>query len=645
MFTFLGTTRRGYWRRAKHHCDATGSTSDREGAGRDRSSLIIALRASMAAATLLMAFIPSASIAAIISFSDINRSPSFNVSGEDWYFTLTLASTDQLHAGDDLRISFLPWVGRNETPIAAIVEQFQSESGETLPPCTSPPYTCAHTNGFAESPSTPSVSVETAFTPLSPSEFDALNTQCPACARPGFGNVGFVQPTFMFAATSDVAGPIENLAFFLARFVPVANTAPFRVMCPEAQLFNATGDLLLDSLGTSSLDIDCDMLVSEPHVLGNIPLPIMLLGVGGGGAPQLFPLPPAGQPLPQCLRGQPETRCGFVVVASVPEPATWQLLIVNAAMLILLGRRRRYRGRSRWSATRSLEPRIYAVATVVRGGVMARSWFAVAMTVFPCLCVEAQIMYDVRCGDVVVGQVAARAMNFPPQGTDPGGPGVGAAFVPTPPFNTTSAAASCGEDHFNWLQIGFTNVPPVDMAGDRLGQFFLDPPFGGYSDDPDTKPGNETRWADQHLYYFDEGPDRPPPGVPGTTHILDATRPDALFVEDIPGGDGVFNLFATFLVSVNADLTLDSFHGGWVWFSDNLPGPGIPDVGVLFSLPEQVHPSGFEPIEIEQFFRSAVFPVSEADSFVLTCIALAALVFCPRRFAHATSRSVTLHPF
>lgn len=164
---------------------------------------------------------------------------------------------------------------------------------------------------------------------------------------------------------------------------------------------------------------------------------------------------------------------------------------------------------------------------------MIKPWIAVAATLLPWLCAQAQITYDVRCGDRVVGRVAASAMNFPPVGGAPGGPGVGAAFVPTPPFDTTSAAVFCGEDHFNWLQIGFTNVPPVDMSGNRLGPFFLDPPSGGYGDDPATT-GNELRWADQYSYYYDEGPDRPPPGVPGTTHIDDATRPDALFSRILP---------------------------------------------------------------------------------------------------------------
>lgn len=88
----------------------------------------------------------------------------------------------------------------------------------------------------------------------------------------------------------------------------------------------------------------------------------------------------------------------------------------------------------------------------------------------------------------------------------------------------------------------------------------------------------------------------------------------------------------TFLVSVNADLTLHSYHGGWVWLSDNPPGPGIPDVRVLFSPREGVHPFGFDGAAIEQFFRNEVFPINEPGSFGFIGLGFVAVVItCSRR--------------
>src|SRR5687767_5418479 len=99
--------------------------------------------------------------------------------------------------------------------------------------------------------------------------------------------------------------------------------------------------------------------------------------------------------------------------------------------------------------------------------------------------------------------------NGTPVGTmelDPTDDAVFGEFVARrPDFTLASAAAFCVEDHFNWLQIVlFARHTPVDSGGQRLTWPFTDPPLGGYGNDPAT-PGDDTLWADNLQYYWNEG--------------------------------------------------------------------------------------------------------------------------------------------
>lgn len=335
-------------------------------------SIITALFASVAQAlmialTLGLVVIKQAD-AAVISFSDVGRAPAFGVSGEDWYFTLSLDSRDAMHAGDQLKIPFLPWVGYRPFPSAAIVEQFQSSSGETLPGCQSlhSPFLCAHTSGFMETPGhgDETVFAETIFTPLTIAAFEALKIQCPACVERGRESLGIVQTTFTYIATSDITGPILNLAFFQAHFPATTNPPPAPVYCPTVKLVDSQGNLLRNSLGDPSLNVDCEFLVSEPHVLGGAPLAILILDLEG--PPSFLPLRDRGGHLPECLRALGEPICAFVAVAAIPEPTSMLLGLSGfvALMVMRLGRPSRGKGRVSW---------IWALATraCARG---ARGW-------------------------------------------------------------------------------------------------------------------------------------------------------------------------------------------------------------------------------------------------------------------------------
>jgi len=150
------------------------------------------------------------------------------------------------------------------------------------------------------------------------------------------------------------------------------------------------------------------------------------------------------------------------------------------------------------------------------------------------------------------------------------GAGVVGGFKSTvggPPPTLAAAAAANGEDHFNWLQIVVEdNNPPPGQTPP-----YIDPPPGGY-------PG---QWADNLPWYWDEGPP-PLPGEPGyeewlnrewgydlEDNLLDMDEDglaDTLFFEDFPWDDPGTNLkFNTWLVSLNADGSLHSYHEGFEW--------------------------------------------------------------------------------
>lgn len=172
------------------------------------------------------------------------------------------------------------------------------------------------------------------------------------------------------------------------------------------------------------------------------------------------------------------------------------------------------------------------------------------------------VTIQIDCGGVNVGVVDVVVANHS------GRWGVSGGFA-TPLGSLAAAAAACGEDHFNWYQrVVEDNMPPVDSAGNRLVPPYDDPPPGGYGNDPNTG-DDETQWADDFPWYWDEGPD-PPPGTPGFQdgyHRLDNQPTGSLLkFEDFPGGpDGLSLRFHVALVSLNADNSLHATYGGFDW--------------------------------------------------------------------------------
>jgi PEP-CTERM motif len=158
-------------------------------------------------------------------------------------------------------------------------------------------------------------------------------------------------------------------------------------------------------------------------------------------------------------------------------------------------------------------------------------------------------------------------------------------------FDSLEAAAHfCGEDHFNWLQVVVSATHlPVTSDGSRLSVPFFDPPGGGYGNDPNT-PGDDTLWADNLMYYWNEGPTPSPrpPGFRDGLHLDDNTLVDTLSFLDVPRSpfpDQVIE-FQTFLASVNADGTLHSNYGGHFWIWSNTPTGGtvafVPEPTTMF---------------------------------------------------------------
>lgn len=185
--------------------------------------------------------------------------------------------------------------------------------------------------------------------------------------------------------------------------------------------------------------------------------------------------------------------------------------------------------------------------------------------------------YDVECKGQVVGTV------YYGPATDPksGAKGAEANFtIDQGKFDDLGAAAAfCGEDHFNWQQfVLLANHLPVDAAGKPLTAPFLDPPPGGYGDNPVT-PGNDTLWADQYSWYWNESPG--PADFDLATYASDNT----LTFKDFPRwpDNSQSLLFLTYLVSVNEDHSFHEYHGGWLWTWDSTGGGTS---GEFQSLPE-----------------------------------------------------------
>ena len=194
---------------------------------------------------------------------------------------------------------------------------------------------------------------------------------------------------------------------------------------------------------------------------------------------------------------------------------------------------------------------------------------------------------DVRCGAKIGNWVAtfavaalvlcwmsaaAVALSIPvtasdgtPMGTidvevSPDGTGIVGGFNAIP--SLAAAAAANNEDHFNWHQVVVSdNNPPNDADGNPLVPPYNDPPAGGYG--PPS-----TQWADDLPWYWDEGDD-PAPTTPGWDdgyNLDDNTTENSLGFTDFPWDAPGTNLeFNTWLVSLNADGSLHSYHGGFAW--------------------------------------------------------------------------------
>lgn len=181
------------------------------------------------------------------------------------------------------------------------------------------------------------------------------------------------------------------------------------------------------------------------------------------------------------------------------------------------------------------------------------------------------LVIPINCDGKLIGSINVNTAN----GSISGGFTTNAALFPT----LGDAAKQCGEDHFNWYQIVVKdNKPPVDAGGNRLVAPYVDPPNGGYGNDP-TTPGNDTQWADNLPWYYDEGAD-PAPGTPGFVdgfNLLDNITGNTLSFFDSPGGPaGTILSFHTWLASVNADGTSHGLHNpSFLWDWSNASGTAV----------------------------------------------------------------------
>jgi hypothetical protein len=144
----------------------------------------------------------------------------------------------------------------------------------------------------------------------------------------------------------------------------------------------------------------------------------------------------------------------------------------------------------------------------------ARGLLPVCVLLFAGLAQASQLTIPVNCNGQFVGTI----------NIDPGaannqhGSGVNGGFNAAPPLTLAGVEAACGEDHLNWFQtVDSDNFPGVDANGNRLVPPYVDPPLGGYGDDPNT-PGDDTDWGDNLLWYYNEGPppNRRANSFPGT---------------------------------------------------------------------------------------------------------------------------------
>jgi hypothetical protein len=238
------------------------------------------------------------------------------------------------------------------------------------------------------------------------------------------------------------------------------------------------------------------------------------------------------------------------------------------------------------------------------------------------------ISTPVNCGGVQVGTLTVFD-GFP----------IGAEFTAnSPAFPTLAdAAKQCGEDHFNWYQVVIAdNKQPLDAGGKPLTSPYIDPPPGGYLDSNPATAGNQTLWADNLPWYWNEGA-APPAGTPGfdpQTMLGANTSATTLTFGDVPGGASTNILFKTWLVSLNADSSFHSFHPGFTWnfIADADNNPTVVQVRLLTAAP-----TAAEFQNLTGGFATSVPEPSTAVTVVIGASGLLALGLHRRR----ASRSAT----
>jgi hypothetical protein len=156
----------------------------------------------------------------------------------------------------------------------------------------------------------------------------------------------------------------------------------------------------------------------------------------------------------------------------------------------------------------------------------------------------------ISCGGTQVGSITVNA-----QGA---GKGISGGFTSTAgnPPSLAAAAAACGETQFNWYQIVTADNGKAQNAnGMFLKAPYVDPPPGGYN----------YLWADNLPWYWNMG--NPPNGAPNVEpdFALGAqTTMSTLNFADNPTSAGDIS-FTTWLVSLNANGSLQSFDAGFTW--------------------------------------------------------------------------------
>jgi hypothetical protein len=185
---------------------------------------------------------------------------------------------------------------------------------------------------------------------------------------------------------------------------------------------------------------------------------------------------------------------------------------------------------------------------------------------------------------------------------------------------TLAAAAEwCGEDHFNWLQVVISdNQPPPGLTPP-----YIDPAPGGYD------PGFDPTWADDLPWLYDEylpTPAQNPGGRPVELglQLSSATNTgDYLEYFDYPEGNpGLAMTFLVFLVSLNDDSSLDSFHPGFSWSVD--------PTGVHLISPLNRRPAPAEFDDIVGGFATSI-PEPTPRALLLSALLGAGALLRPRR--------------